>query len=228
VGRMSAKSLTLFGSPSWIRIEPCALRPKGLFAGFWRKCGQLRAGDAPGTLYGTRGMRIAATREPAPAKLAQNEGRVFRSGLPAQHPGQLGSGARQVAHPFGAIVRLLMLTGPRREEVAGMTWAELSEDLATWTIPATRTKNGISASRTVEPASTRASARPPVRQARGCPGRARACEAGTRLPRRARNALLAAGRKLNQRSTPHRVFPGGGCMTCAGRLRPGCSASAYA
>ena len=33
--------------------------------------------------------------------------------------------------------------GQRREEVAGMTWAELSEDLATWTIPATRTKNGI-------------------------------------------------------------------------------------
>jgi integrase len=36
-----------------------------------------------------------------------------------------------------------MLTGQRREEVAGMTWIELSEDLATWTIPATRTKNGI-------------------------------------------------------------------------------------
>jgi integrase len=45
--------------------------------------------------------------------------------------------------PYSAIVRLLMLTGQRREEVAGMTWAELSEDLATWTIPATRTKNGI-------------------------------------------------------------------------------------
>jgi len=36
-----------------------------------------------------------------------------------------------------------MLTGQRREEVAGMTWAELSEDLATWTMLATRTKNGI-------------------------------------------------------------------------------------
>jgi integrase len=45
--------------------------------------------------------------------------------------------------PYGTIVRLLMLTGQRREEVAGMTWAELSEDLATWTIPATRTKNGV-------------------------------------------------------------------------------------
>jgi integrase len=45
--------------------------------------------------------------------------------------------------PYGAIVRLSMLTGQRRDEVAGMTWAELSEDLAIWTIPATRTKNGI-------------------------------------------------------------------------------------
>jgi integrase len=50
--------------------------------------------------------------------------------------------AGETTHPFGAIVRLLMLTGQRRDEVAGMTWAELSEDLATWTIPATRTKNG--------------------------------------------------------------------------------------
>jgi integrase len=45
--------------------------------------------------------------------------------------------------PYGAIVHLLMLTGQRRDEVARMTWAELSEDLATWTIPAGRTKNGI-------------------------------------------------------------------------------------
>ena len=51
--------------------------------------------------------------------------------------------AGETTHPFGAIVRLLMLTGQRREQVAGMTWAELSEDLATWMIPATRTKNGI-------------------------------------------------------------------------------------
>jgi integrase len=42
--------------------------------------------------------------------------------------------------PFNGIVRLLMITGQRREEVAGMTWDELSGD--TWTIPASRTKNG--------------------------------------------------------------------------------------
>jgi integrase len=44
--------------------------------------------------------------------------------------------------PFNGIVRLLILTGQRREEVAGMTWAELSGDFSTWTIPASRAKNG--------------------------------------------------------------------------------------
>src|SRR5262249_25221065 len=44
--------------------------------------------------------------------------------------------------PYGAIVRLLMLTGQRRDEVASLTLAEVSEALATGTIPATRTKNG--------------------------------------------------------------------------------------
>jgi integrase len=45
---------------------------------------------------------------------------------------------------FNAIVRALILTGQRREEVAGMTWAELDDDLSTWTIPAGRAKNGVS------------------------------------------------------------------------------------
>ena len=43
---------------------------------------------------------------------------------------------------FAAIVRLLLLTGQRREEVAGMCWNELDLDRALWSIPAGRTKNG--------------------------------------------------------------------------------------
>ncbi len=47
--------------------------------------------------------------------------------------------------PKQAIVRLLVLTGQRREEVANMRWSELDE-LAltggTWTLPAERSKNG--------------------------------------------------------------------------------------
>jgi len=45
--------------------------------------------------------------------------------------------------PFNSIVRLLVLTGQRREEVNGLRWDELSSDLAIWTIPGARTKNGV-------------------------------------------------------------------------------------
>ena len=44
---------------------------------------------------------------------------------------------------YNAIVRMLILTGQRREEVAGITWDEIAPDLSTWTIPASRAKNGV-------------------------------------------------------------------------------------
>src|SRR5215207_721684 len=43
---------------------------------------------------------------------------------------------------FGRIVRLLILTGQRREEVGGMTWSEVDLAKGLWTIPGGRTKNG--------------------------------------------------------------------------------------
>jgi integrase len=42
---------------------------------------------------------------------------------------------------FNNVVRMLVLTGQRLEEVAGMAWSELSADLTYWTIPAARAKN---------------------------------------------------------------------------------------
>jgi integrase len=42
---------------------------------------------------------------------------------------------------YGAIVRLLVLTGQRREEVGGMLWRELKDDL--WIVGSDRTKNGL-------------------------------------------------------------------------------------
>ena len=47
------------------------------------------------------------------------------------------------AGDFGAIVRLLILTGQRREEVGGMLWSELDLDAALWSIGKDRTKNGL-------------------------------------------------------------------------------------
>ena len=42
---------------------------------------------------------------------------------------------------FGRIVRLLLLTGCRREEIAGLRWSEVYLDTGVLTIPGTRTKN---------------------------------------------------------------------------------------
>jgi integrase len=44
---------------------------------------------------------------------------------------------------YGAIVRLLALTGQRREEVGGMLWSEIDLDNSVWSIGAGRTKNGL-------------------------------------------------------------------------------------
>jgi integrase len=41
----------------------------------------------------------------------------------------------------GKIVRLLLLTGARRQEVGSMAWSELDRERGTWTIPPERTKN---------------------------------------------------------------------------------------
>jgi integrase len=43
---------------------------------------------------------------------------------------------------FGPIVRLLIATGQRREEVSGLAWEELNRDDQMWTLPGHRTKNG--------------------------------------------------------------------------------------
>jgi integrase len=43
---------------------------------------------------------------------------------------------------FGAIIRLLMLTGARRTEIGGLMWDEISPNLPLITLPPARTKNG--------------------------------------------------------------------------------------
>jgi integrase len=49
----------------------------------------------------------------------------------------------RLGDPFGPFIRLLILTGQRRIEVAGMNWTELDRSTATWIIPADRAKNGM-------------------------------------------------------------------------------------
>lgn len=49
--------------------------------------------------------------------------------------------ADAMGFPFGPAFKLMALTGQRRAEVAGMTWAELDVSAARWRIPADRAKN---------------------------------------------------------------------------------------
>ena len=42
---------------------------------------------------------------------------------------------------FGPLYQLLLLTGQRRDEVAGMAWSEIDFEKRTWTIPKIKTKN---------------------------------------------------------------------------------------
>ena len=50
--------------------------------------------------------------------------------------------ADQLGGPYAALVKLLMLTGQRRDEVARMTWSEVDLDARLWTLPKERSKNG--------------------------------------------------------------------------------------
>jgi integrase len=45
--------------------------------------------------------------------------------------------------PYAALVKLLIVTGQRRTEVAAMKWSEIDLDNKLWVLPTTRTKNGV-------------------------------------------------------------------------------------
>jgi integrase len=45
--------------------------------------------------------------------------------------------------PYGPLVRLLLLTGQRRAEVAEMRWSEIDFKTRAWTLPKERAKNGV-------------------------------------------------------------------------------------
>ena len=53
-----------------------------------------------------------------------------------------GHGGRD-SHVYGDIVRVLMLTGQRRNEVAQMQWSEIDFDRRLWSLPAARSKNAL-------------------------------------------------------------------------------------
>lgn len=56
--------------------------------------------------------------------------------------GEVWKASETLGWPFGPFVRALILTGQRRNELAGMAWGELDLNARQWAIPAARTKNG--------------------------------------------------------------------------------------
>lgn len=56
--------------------------------------------------------------------------------------GEVWRASGAIGAPWVAFIRVLLLTLQRRDEVAGMAWAELSPDCSVWELPGARTKNG--------------------------------------------------------------------------------------
>ena len=52
-------------------------------------------------------------------------------------------GSRDLTPPYGSFVRLLAITGQRRNEVAELDWKELDRGKRQWLLPALRAKNGV-------------------------------------------------------------------------------------
>ena len=71
-----------------------------------------------------------------PAKTPSRE-RVLR----AEELAAVWHAAGECAYPYGTIVRLLILTGQRRGEVANMAWHQIDLEAQTWLIPASLTKS---------------------------------------------------------------------------------------
>jgi integrase len=72
-----------------------------------------------------------------PAKEVSRERSLTRDELAA-----IWKATETMDYPFGPYIRMLILTGQRRNEVAGAKWNELDLEKGMWTIPGERAKNG--------------------------------------------------------------------------------------
>ncbi|MEZ5817407.1 MAG: site-specific integrase [Hyphomicrobiaceae bacterium] len=61
--------------------------------------------------------------------------------LDADEMAAVWKGADLVGYPFGPIVKLLILTAQRRNEVSQMQWSQIDFEAATWSLPSELTKN---------------------------------------------------------------------------------------
>jgi integrase len=117
--------------------------------------------------------------------------------------------ATATAGSFNSVVRMLLLTGQRLNEVAGMVWDEIDADIIVWTLPPERAKNGKAH---IVPLSARARSlildHCPLPSASG-PGH-----------------LFPGGALPSASSTRRAASPVGCCTTCGEPWRPTSSGSA--
>ena len=111
--------------------------------------------------------------------------------------------------PFGAIVRLLLITGQRRGEVGGMHWSELDLEGRVWRIPEERSKG-------------EREHQVPLNDLAWCK-RVRASKVLMLFLRQgAKGRVSEDGQRRNANSTRRAVCRIGGYTTCAGPSLPGC------
>jgi integrase len=93
-------------------------------------------------LFGWAVMRGEIPANPLLAMLKPEAPKARDRVLTDRELAAIWTAAGGLNNPFPAFYRLLILTGQRRSEVAGLQWSELDRSTATWTIPPARTKNG--------------------------------------------------------------------------------------
>ena len=76
-----------------------------------------------------------AARIRAPGKETQRERTLSDDEIKA-----IWEACPALGYPFGPLVRLLLVTAQRREEVAGMRWSDIDLEAALWTLPREMTK----------------------------------------------------------------------------------------
>ena len=74
--------------------------------------------------------------KPPTVEIARDRGSLSDNELAA-----VWRAADGLAQPYGAFIKLLILTGQRRTEVAAMEWREIDLDAKLWTLPKARAKN---------------------------------------------------------------------------------------
>lgn len=92
------------------------------------------------TMDQIEGMNVSPTNKVVASTPRRDRDRV----LTIEELREVWRGASTIGHPFGTIIKVLILTGQRRDEVSEMKWSELHELCSSepyWELPGKRSKN---------------------------------------------------------------------------------------